>query len=472
MPTSREVRPGPGRTRTFLAAARDGLDDFARASPARLAVAVFAVIIGVVTGLLMLPASTAGEGSVRFVDALFTATSAVCVTGLVVVDTATYWSLFGQAVILAGILVGGLGVMTLASILGLAVSRHLGLTQRMLMTAEKGTSLGEVGGLLRAVILTSAVVGGTLTLVLFPRYLMLGDDVGSSLWHAFFAAGSIYNNAGFVLEEGGLVPYAGDWWLGLSIVLGTMAGAVGFPVVLNIAARWRTPSRWSLHTKLTLTTYLVLTVGSALTIGLFEWDNVATLGERPVDERILISLVSAVNTRSSGVATIDVGQMRETTWFLQDALMFVGGGSASTAGGIKVTTLAVMVLSIIAEARGDRDVEAFGKRIPFATVRLAVAVAFIGATVVGLGTLLLLYVERVHFGRTFHLDVILFEVISAFATCGLSTGITAELSDLSRYVLVALMFTGRLGTMTVAAALALRDRRRVIRMPEERPIIG
>ena len=466
-------QPGTPRVaspvRTLLGASRDRLDEFARSSPARLALLVFAGIIAVITALLSLPIATTSGQRAPFVDALFTATSAVCVTGLVTVDTATYWSTFGQVAILAGILLGGLGVMTLASILGLAVSRHIGLTQRLLLASEKGASdrLGEVGSLVRAVIVTSLVVEGALTAVLFPRFLAMGESAGSALWHAFFAAGSTYNNAGFVILEGGLYPYAGDWWIGLSIIFGTFIGALGFPVALNIARRWRTPRRWSLHTKLTLATYSALTIGSAFVIGAFEWTNPDTLGNRPLDERILISMVYSVNTRSSGLATVDVGLMRESTWFLQDALMFVGGGSASTAGGIKVTTLAVLLLAIIAEARGDRDLEAFGKRIPFATVRLSVAVAFIGATVVGLATLAILELENAQ-----ALDVILFEVISAFATCGLSTGVTPHLSDGSTYVLTALMFTGRTGTMTVAAAMALRERRRVIRMPEERPIIG
>ena len=463
--TPRLARP----SRSPLGVARDRLDEFARSSPARLAILVFAGIIAVETALLSLPIATTSGQRAPFADALFTATSAVCVTGLITVDTATYWSTFGQAVILAGILIGGLGVMTLASILGLAVSRHIGLTQRLLMASEKGSSdrLGEVGSLVRAVIVTSLVVEGALTAVLLPRFLTLGESIGSALWHAFFFAASIYNNAGFVILDEGLYPHAGDWWFGLSIIFGTIIGALGFPVVLNIARTWRTPRRWSLHTKLTLTAYFALTVGSALAIGAFEWTNPETLGGRPLHERILVSTVFSVNTRSSGLATIDVAHMRESTWFLQDALMFVGGGSASTAGGIKVTTLAVLVLAIIAEARGDRDLEAFGKRIPFATVRLSVAVAFIGATVVGLATLLILELEE--FER---LDEVLFEVISAFATCGLSTGLSATLSEGSKYVLTALMFTGRTGTMTVAAAMALRERRRVIRMPEERPIIG
>lgn len=452
---------------TIAARVRDRVDSIAAHSPARLTLMVFAAIIVAVTGLLSLPIATASGERAAFPDALFTATSAVCVTGLTTVDTATHWSVFGQVVIILGVAVGGLGVMTLASILALAVSRHIGLTQRMLMAGETKTHrLGEVGSLIRAVIVTSFVVETTLALVLLPRFLTLGHSFGDSLWHATFASLSIFNNAGFVILPEGLAPHAGDWWMCLPIVFGTFLGAIGFPVLLNMSRRWRSPRRWTLHTKLTLAVYLALTVGAAVLIPAMEWTNENTFGALPLDERVLSALVYAVNSRSSGLATIPVGNMRESTWFLQDALMFVGGGTASTAGGIKVTTLGVLVLAIIAEARGDRDIEVFGRRMPQETVRLSVAVAFIGSTLVGLSTLLLLEITG------WQLDQILFEVISAFATVGLSTGITPHLPDAGKFVLVALMFLGRTGTITVAAALALRSSRRVIRMPEERPSIG
>ncbi|MEE6273924.1 potassium transporter TrkG [Georgenia sp. MJ206] len=451
----------------LLGSGRDALDRIARHSPARLALLVFAGIVAVVTVLLSLPVSTASGERPPIVDALFTAVSAVCVTGLTTVSTADYWSPFGQGVILVGIKIGGLGVMTLASILGLAVARRIGLTQRMLAASEtKTTRLGEVGTLVRAVIIASFAVEIALSLVLVPRFLALGDSIGGALWHGVFMAVSIFNNAGFIILQEGLEPFVGDWWMCVPIVVGTAVGAVGFPVILNVAQHWRRPRTWTLHAKLTLVTYGVLAVAATFAIAALEWRNPRTLGGLPFDEKVLASLVSGVNSRSSGLSTIDVAGMNDASWFLQDALMFVGGGSASTAGGIKVTTLAVLVLAIVAEARGDRDIEAFGRRIPPTTIRLAVAVAFIGATLVGVATLLLLVVTD------FHLELVLFEVISAFATVGLSTGITPDLPDSGKYVLAALMFAGRTGTMTVAAALAVRERRRVIRMPEERPIIG
>ncbi|MBN8883144.1 MAG: TrkH family potassium uptake protein [Salana multivorans] len=452
---------------TPLAAGRDLVERIARHSPARLAVTVFAGVVLTVTFLLWTPAATATGERPSLITALFTATSAVCVTGLTVVDTATYWSAYGQVVLAVAIKVGGLGVMTLASILGLAVSRRIGLTQRLLTASETKTNrLGEVGSLIRAVIAASVAIEVLLALVLFPRFLTLGVPVGRAAWEATFLAISTFNNAGFVILPEGMAPYVGDWWMCLPMIVGTFIGAIGFPVILNLWQNRYSLHRIALHTKLTLAMSSALVVIGVLLIGSFEWFNPQTLGSEPVPTRILGSLFAGVMPRSSGFSTIGVGEMREATWFLTDALMFVGGGSASTAGGIKVTTLAVMLLAIIAEARGDRDIDAFGRRIDRSTLRLAVAVSFIGATVVGVATLFLLWMTDLT------LDVILFEVISAFATCGLSTGITPALPDGGKIVLAALMFFGRTGTMTLAAAIALRSRRRVIRLPEERPIIG
>jgi trk system potassium uptake protein TrkH len=446
---------------------REIVDRLARQSPARLAVTVFAAVIALFTALLLAPWATASGRSAPFVDALFTATSAVCVTGLVVVPTGTYWSTYGQVVILIGIKVGGLGVMTLASILGMAVSRRIGLTQKLLTASEtKTTRLGEVGSLVRVVIITSTALELLIALLLFPRFLVLEETVGEAAWHGIFYGISAFNNAGFVPTEHGLMPYVGDWMLCLPIVLGVFIGSLGFPVILNVLRSRRRADRWSLHTKLTLTMSAVLVVVGTVLFAALEWTNSGTLGPLSFGEKLLASLFAGVMPRSGGFSTVDTASMHEASWLITDALMFVGGGSASTAGGIKVTTLAVMLIAIVSEARGDRDMDAFGRRIPRDTLRLAVAVSFVGATAVLLSSLLLLEIT----GES--LDVILFETISAFATVGLSTGITPELPDAGKYVLVALMFVGRTGTMTFAAALALRDRRRIVRYPEERPIIG
>ena len=445
---------------------RERIDAIAHRSPARLTIGVFALVVAVITGLLSLPIATASGQRASFVDALFTATTSVCVTGLVTVPTATYWSSFGHAVIAVGIQIGGLGVMTLASILGLAVSRRIGLTQRLLAAAEtKTTRLGEVGSLVRAVLVTTAVIEAVLMLVLLPKFLMIGYPVGRALWHSLFQSISIFNNAGIIIEES-LAPYTGDWWMCLPIIIGGFIGALGFPAILAITQNWRRPRRWSLHAKLTVVTSALLFAVGAVAIAALEWGNPDTLGPLSLNEKILSSLLAGMTPRSSGFSTVDVASMTEGTWLVQEALMFVGGGSASTAGGIKVTTFAVMLLAIVAEARGDRDIEVFGRRLDPGVVRVAIAVAFVGATMVGAASLALLVLTDLH------LNQVLFEVISAFATCGLTTGITPTLPASAKYVLVALMFAGRTGTMTLAAALALRDRRRVIRFPEERPSIG
>ncbi len=450
-----------------VAPGRDALDRLARQSPARLAIGVFGLVLVVFTGLLSLPAATADGRRAPFVDALFTATSTVCVTGLTVVPTGTYWSTLGHVIILVGIQIGGLGVMTLASLLGLAVSRRIGLTQRLLVSAETKTGrLGEVGSLLRVVLLTSVGFEVAIAIVLIPRFRMLGEDWGESVWHGVFYAISAFNNAGFIPTEEGLDPYVSDWWVLMPIIVGVFVGSLGFPALLNLLQLWRTPRRWSLHAKLTLTTSAVLVVFGSVVVAAFEWTNPRTFAPLDWDGTLLASLFAGVMPRSGGFSTVDVGEMREGTWLLNDALMFVGGGSASTAGGIKVTTLAVMLLAIVAEARGDRDVEAFGRRIPREALQVAIAVSLVSATFVLVSSLALLAITD----RT--LDVVLFEVISAFATAGLSTGLSAELPDAGKYVLASLMFIGRTGTMTLAAALALRSRRRVIRYPEERPIIG
>lgn len=446
---------------------REYVDRSARQSPARLALGVFAIVIAIFTLLLATPWATASGQSPPFIDALFTATSAATVTGLVVVPTGSYWSMGGLVVILVAIKVGGLGVMTLASLLGLAVSRRIGLTQKLLVSSEtKTTRLGEVGSLIRTVIVTSTSFEVIIAIVLFPRFLIHEENAGRAAWHAAFYAVSAFNNAGFVPTVEGLTPFVSDWWVLLPIIVGVFIGSLGFPVILNVVGQVRRPRRWNLHTKLTITTSLGLVVFGSVVVAAFEWTNPSTFAPLDPQGTVLASLFAGVMPRSGGFSTVDVGQMHEGTWLLLDSLMFVGGGSASTAGGIKVTTLAVMLLAIVAEGRGDRDVEAFGRRLSRDSLRVAIAVAFVSATFVLIASLLLLAMT----GLT--LDVVLFETISAFATCGLSTGVTPDLPDPAKYVLTVLMFIGRTGTMTLAAALALRNRRRVIRFPEERPIIG
>ncbi len=441
-------------------------DELARRAPARLTLAVFLSIIVVHTAILCLPISTRDPGRARFVDALFTSTSAVCVTGLTVVPTDTYWSPFGLVVIMLGVEIGGLGVMTLASMLSLAVSRHIGLTARLLAAGEKKSSLGEVGSLGKMALLVSVSVESVIALMLFPEFIRQDYGVGMSAWYAVFMAVSVFNNAGFVIVPGGVEQFVSDFGIIGPMCLGVFIGAIGFPVSLDLARNWRRPKHLSLHSKLTITTYLALAVVGGGITGAIEWDNPRTLGALDLPGKLLAALLGAFNTRSLGISTVDVGSMHEASWFVSSIMMFIGGGSASTAGGIKVTTFAVMVLAIVAEVRGNRDIEAFGRRIGPSTVRLAVAVVAMSSLVIGLSTAGLLLLTDLPLSEA------LFEVNSAFGTVGLSTGITGSLPDSGKFLLSLLMFTGRVGSMTFGAALAMRNRRRVIRFPEEAPNIG
>lgn len=443
---------------------REHIDHLARHSPARLVMLVFAFIILIITSLLLMPFATVEPGTATFIEALFTATSAVCVTGLTVVDTASHWTGFGQVVVVIGVQIGGWGVMTLASILARAVSRHIGLTQRILAASERKSRLGDVGALLQSVVITSLTVEGLLVAVMFPSIMEERGTFLGALGHSIFMAVSTFNNAGFVIIGPDLTPFVGNWAISLPIILGTVAGAIGFPVIHNIAHNLRSPKRWSLHTKITVVTYVALWVAGIVMVAAFEWNG--AFSDLTTNEKVLASFFQGTTPRSSGMSTVDIGSLSEATWFVMDALMFIGAGSASTGGGIKVTTFAVLLLAIVAEARGDRDTEAFGKRIPPDVIRLSISAAFLGAFLVGTSTLIILQQSN------FPLSRVLFDVISAFATCGLSTGITADLPDSAKLILVLLMYLGRLGTMTFAAALALRTRRRVIRLPEDRPIIG
>ena len=436
--------------------------------PARAGVYGFALAVLLVTGLLMLPVATADGSATGFHVALFTATSSVCVTGLTIVDTATHWSTFGHVAILVGVQLGGLGIMTFASLLGLLLSHRLGLRTRLLVAAETQSSqLGEVRRVVIRVVATSLVIEAVIAVILAVR-LIVGYDVGvgRAAYLGVFHSISAFNNAGFALQSDNLVRYVTDSWVSVTIAGAVIVGSVGFPVLFELSRELRTPRRWSLHTKITLLTSALLLGGGTATITAFEWTNADTFGPLSVPGKLLAGFFHGAMPRSGGFNTVDVGAMREQTWLVTDVLMFIGGGSASTAGGIKVTTFMILFFAILAEARGDDTVDAFHRRIPTPVLRQAVAVALLAVAVVVSATLALLTISGLD------LDRVLFEVISAAATVGLSTGITADLPVAGHYLLVALMFLGRVSTVSLATALALRERKRLYNYPMERPIIG
>ncbi|TDL37427.1 TrkH family potassium uptake protein [Arthrobacter nitrophenolicus] len=436
--------------------------------PAQLIVLGFALAIGVGTALLMLPVARNGDGGASLLEALFTATSAVCVTGLITVDTPVFWSGFGQVVILVLIQVGGFGVMSFGTLLGVLTARRLGLRSKMMAAAEtKSTGFGDVRRVLLGVFIITMLVEVTLALVLMLRFLLgYGYSPGEALWHGVFHSISAFNNAGFALYSDNLIGFVSDPWVCLPIAAAVIIGGLGFPVLFELRREFRTPKFWSMHTKLVLLGSATLLAGGTVFLTAAEWTNPATLGALRPGERVLGGFFQSTITRTAGFNSIDISQMHPVSWLGMDILMFIGGGPAGTAGGLKITTFAVLFFIMATELRGGTAVNIFGKRLSRAVHRQAITVVLLAIALITASTMFLMLITD--FGQ----EQILFEVISAFSTVGLSTGITAGMPPAGQVVLIMLMFIGRLGPVTLGTALALRSRPIMYEYPKERPLIG
>jgi len=427
----------------------------------------FLTAISVGTLALCLPAAYTGRAP-TLLEAAFTATSATTVTGLGVVDTATFWSGFGQFVILALIKLGGLGVMTFASLLGLLVMRRLGLARRLDAAASSRTEgIGDLPHLLRRLLLLSTLVEGAVAAVLFLRFwLGYGMSVPQALWHGVFHAVSGFNNAGFALHSASLMDFVGDPFICLPIAAAVIAGGLGLPVYVTLARYARSPSRWPLTARIVVVGTVVLLAAGTVMYLVLEGGNPRTLGALDPGQRVLAAFFQSVTTRTAGFNSLDYGQMHPVTLMATDLLMFIGAGPAGTASGVKITTAVVLGAVVLTELRGDTAVNVMGRRLSRSTHREAITVIMLSATAVIVGTAILMGLT------SFTTDQILFECVSAFATVGLSTGITAQLPPAAQLVLMVLMFTGRIGPATVAGALALKTRTRHYELPKERPLIG
>lgn len=431
-------------------------------------------LIGIAAGtlLLMLPVSRAGAAletdGAPFVTALFTATSALCVTGLTVVDTPSYWSPFGHVVILLLFQLGGLGIMAGATLLGLLVTRRMRLSGQLLASAEmRSLDLGDVRHVLRLVVITMAVVEGLLWLWLSLRFwLGLGYAPGAALWHGLFHAVSAFNNAGFTTLPDGLMPHSTDLVLLTPLMLGVILGGIGFPVLYELRREWRRPEGWSIHTKLTLWGSAGLLAAGTLLLLLTEWGRAGAFGAAPWPERLIGALFQSVMTRSGGFSIHDTAALGPDSMLVSSGLMLIGGGSASTAGGIRVTTFLLLGFVVWSEIRGHPDSIAFRRRICPTVQRQALAVTLMAVGTVSIALLVLAsFVDA-------PIEQILFEATSAFATVGLSVGLSAGMPPAGQLILVLLMYVGRVGTVALAAALALKVRAMPYRYPEERPIVG
>lgn len=436
--------------------------------PARYIVGTLFSTVVVGSVLLALPMSTAEGASTSLLTAIFTAASASCVTGLTIVDTAEHWSGFGHVVIVALIQVGGLGFMTMSSLMVVLLSKRLGLRQRIMVAAQTNSpSLGDVGELIRSILTMTLIVEAVAASVLALRFWAAHDmGVGRAAWMGIFHSISAFNNAGFSMFAGSLGDFRSDPFVLGTITLSVIAGALGFPVWRQLIDQPREPRRWDLHTKVTLATTAALTAVGWVVFMWFEWTNPKTMGPFSTLATIGNSLAYSVLGRTAGFSMFDVAATNDTTHLFTVTLMFIGGGSGSTAGGIKVTTFALLGLAIWAEVRGDRDTTFFRRRIPNDIQRQALAVALLAVGTVMLSTLALLSLTE------FTMSDVLFEAVSALATVGSSTGVTAELSVAAKILVIALMFFGRVGPPTLFAALVLRDSERMYRYPEERIVIG
>lgn len=439
------------------------------AHPASVLVLSFLAVIALGTALLMLPLSHAGGEVAPLMTALFTATSAVCVTGLVVVDTGTYWSSAGQVIIMGLFQLGGFGMMTSATLLGLLISGQMRLRTRLLLQAETHSlALGDVKSVAKLVLWVTLAMELAATAALTLRFALgYGMPWGEAAWHGLFHAVSAFNNAGFSTWGDSVMRFVGDAFVLGPLMIAIIVGGLGFPVLheLMVERGSRRP-QWSMHAVLTIWGSIALIVAGTLIIFLAEMNNPKTLAPLGWAGKGLAALFTSVSARTAGFNAIDIGGLSTESLALHYTLMFIGGGSAGTAGGVKVTTFFVLVLVVWNEIRGHRDVEFRGRRIATPVQRQALTVLTLSAAIVSLAMLLILPLTPLPYEK------VLFEVISAFGTVGLSTGITADLVPGAQAIIIALMFVGRVGVVTLAVALATNQMRRNYRYPEETPIVG
>lgn len=437
--------------------------------PVRLVPFGFLATILLGTGLLMLPWATSDHQYTPFVTALFTATSAVSVTGMAVVDTPNYWNEFGLAMITVLTQVGGIGIVTGATLVVLVVARRLGLRNRLLVQAEtQEFGFGDVRRLLMRIAATSLICEAVIATILTVRLAVSHDyPLDRALWHGVFHAVQGFNNGGFALYTDNLIGFSTDAWVTLPLAIGAIIGGLGFPALFEAVREWRQPARWAVGTKLTVWGSLVLLLVGFLALLVVEWGNPRTLGQFGWPDKLLAAFTQDAFIRTGGFNVLDTSGLGEETYPTLVALMFIGGGSASTAGGIKVATFFLLAFVIWAELRGEPDVTIGHRRVATASQRQAITVALISVALVVAGTVgLIVMTEGVPFYAA------LFEVTSAFSTTGLSVGVAPTLPESGQLALIALMYIGRVGPLTLGSAIALNTRRRLYRYPEEQPIVG
>ncbi len=459
---------------TYHGVARKALDWVreSRYTSSQIVIGAFLGMILVGTLLLMLPVATTG-GSIRFVDALFTMTSAICVTGLIALDTPKDFTLFGQLVILFGFQIGGLGYSTVATLLLVALGRRIGLRDRMMMMEVLNTlSMEGLVRFVKVIVAITFIVESIGALILTVRF-SFDMDFARALYFGIFHAVSAFNNAGFSLFSDSLMSYRADWTVNLTVTILAVLGGIGFLVYRDFVDYFRgIRFRLSTHTKLALTvTGLLLVLGTLALWGL-EVRNDRTLGKLPFGEQWLVAFFHAVTARTAGFATVDVNLMSIPALYFMILLMVIGASPGSTAGGIKTTTFGIICAAIWTTLKGRADVMMFHRRIPQELVLKSYALATMAIGLVTGLTMLLSYTEDVAFLR------LMFEVASAAATVGLSTGdggtlsLSALFSDFGKCVIMLAMFLGRLGPLMVGLFTVKTHEDLRYRYPEARVVLG
>lgn len=438
-------------------------------TPPKILVLGFILIIGVGTLLLKLPVSVVDGREISWIDALFTATSAACVTGLSVVDTGTRFTLFGQVVILFLIQIGGIGFVTMAVVISVLIGRRVGLYERLLVKETLGQI--KVQGMVRLTLYIASVALAAEALGAVLLWLRWQSDLGAirAAWYAVFHSVAAFANAGFDLfgAQGqiSLSGYRQDVLVNVVIGVLIIMGSLGIPV-LDELIRWHKTRRFSVHAMLVLTLSIFLLVGGTLLMFITETESRSPVGQLPWGERLLVTAFQSASARTGGFSTVALTDMSAAAWFVLMALMFAGAATASMGGGIKTNVLGVLLATLWSVGRGREEVEAFGRTIPRETVLKALAIMFSAATFVMVITILLTITEKL---PPLHL---LFETVSAFGTVGYSLGITSSLSVPGKVLIVITMFAGRLGMLTMIAALARQSSAHLRRYPEEKVLIG
>ncbi len=452
---------------------------FSAARPEWLVARTFGVLILAGTILLMVPMANADGQWRNPLSALFTATSAACVTGLTVVDTGSTFTLFGQVVILLLIQFGGIGLMTLATFLLVVIGRRMTFSDENLLMRTLGLAraAGLRSVLVKTIVFTVLFEGVGAALLAWRFSTVHGIPPVRAVYEGLFHAVSAFCNAGFALRPDSLAAFGTDPWVVCTAAVLIVLGGLGFLVWHELTSWrfWRSPQRKgqvSFHTRLVLWSTAVLVFGGAAAFLVLEWGN--TLQSMPLLQKLWVSLFHAVTPRTAGFYFIEPAAFRLPTLFLTMGQMFIGGAPCSMAGGVKVTTMVVIILTVRAMVRGDRDVRFSGRTLPERAVREGLAIFSLGLTFVGaiFGLLLLTETSFLVNGPSGSADVLLFETISAFGTVGLSLGVTAQLSAGGQLALILLMVAGRLGPVTLASFIGGREVKQRIRYPEEHVVLG